>query len=400
MIILQYARTFLVLASLALLLAASTTGCVGDKSSRMDNSDLVAEEDLSPDGATDSVRMTIGSEGGILEFDDGVFLTVPTGALTDDVTFAISRSTLIPATWQALTDVYSLEPTGTTFVAAATFRFPYHEQLIPDGWFAGDISGYLLNDLGDTWENVGGVINAGYITVTLLHLSLVAAGVPLGCPENDNDCDGFTAATDCDDEDPNVNPGQTETLYDDIDNDCDPTTLDDDLDGDGYGEEDDCDDENPAINPGRIEIPYNDIDDDCDEATPDDDLDGDGYPVSRDCADENAAVNPGATEIEGNLIDDDCNPATSDGVVDIDGDGYSSSEDCNDYDAAINPGATEIPYNRKDDDCNPDTPDNDLDGDGHPSPRDCDDENEEVNPGMMEIEENGIDDDCDPTTPD
>jgi len=68
--------------------------------------------------------------------------------------------------------------------------------------------------------------------------------------EFDWDFDGFNGCGgDCDDTDIEVAPGQFEQVYDGVDNDCDPLTLDDDLDGDGYGHADDCDDTDPAINP-------------------------------------------------------------------------------------------------------------------------------------------------------
>lgn len=64
----------------------------------------------------------------------------------------------------------------------------------------------------------------------------------------DNDC--FCAVEDCDDDDDkNINPGAIEILYNGIDDDCDPSTLDDDLDQDGYGISEDCNDNNAAINP-------------------------------------------------------------------------------------------------------------------------------------------------------
>lgn len=37
-----------------------------------------------------------------------------------------------------------------------------------------------------------------------------------------------------------------------------------DFDGDGYTSDVDCDDLNPEVNPGRSEVPWNDLDDDCD----------------------------------------------------------------------------------------------------------------------------------------
>lgn len=58
-----------------------------------------------------------------------------------------------------------------------------------------------------------------------------------------------------------------------------------DADGDGYTARTDCDDENPEVNPGLTEVCYNEIDDDCSGLTPDDDCDLDGIPVGDDCDD-------------------------------------------------------------------------------------------------------------------
>jgi hypothetical protein len=90
-----------------------------------------------------------------------------------------------------------------------------------------------------------------------------------------------------------------------------------DADGDGFNELSDCDDNDPYVNPFAEEIPGNDIDDDCNPNTSPlegmkPDQDGDGYTTEVDCDDDAPLVHPGAREIPGNGIDDDCDPATAD----------------------------------------------------------------------------------------
>jgi hypothetical protein len=108
----------------------------------------------------------------------------------------------------------------------------------------------------------------------------------------DEDGDGFDTPEDCDDDDPDVNPGATE-VCDTIDNDCDTlidagddsfeggVTIFTDSDGDGYGDDDtereacaggpgtskvggDCDDANGEVNPDGFEVCNDDIDSNCD----------------------------------------------------------------------------------------------------------------------------------------
>jgi len=91
--------------------------------------------------------------------------------------------------------------------------------------------------------------------------------------------------SDCDDTDPLAGGGRAEVPYDGSDNDCAPSTPDDDIDGDGLLYADDCDDSDPLIGAREREVPYDGVDNDCDPVTRDDDLDGDGRVLADDCND-------------------------------------------------------------------------------------------------------------------
>jgi hypothetical protein len=191
---------------------------------------------------------------------------------------------------------------------------------------------------------------------------------------------------DCDDSDPDVNPGGFEVCDGgDVDEDCDGGADDNDAqgalggtewyfdqDGDAYGDPatditacgapmgmvadaTDCDDADPAIHPGATEVcDIGDTDDDCDGEVDDNDteatgktswypdVDGDGYgelggmPELRcdalagyagndgDCDDSDSAISPGDPEIcDANNVDEDC-----DSLSDCDDSSCSSAPSC------------------------------------------------------------------------
>jgi hypothetical protein len=203
------------------------------------------------------------------------------------------------------------------------------------------------------------------------------------CPPEclDNDNDGYGSGKDCKDYDcndgnPAMHPGAVEECENGLDDDCVdgdapcPETCDDqDEDGFGVGGAcvvQDCDDTNPNINPGAVETCDNQVDEDCNGVdlvcVTCTDNDGDGYGtgdscIGPDCDDSNPLVNPVAEEICGNGIDEDCDGEDCPkDCLDADLDGYGQGPqcegaDCNDADAFVHPGAFEICENGSDEDC-------------------------------------------------
>jgi hypothetical protein len=127
-----------------------------------------------------------------------------------------------------------------------------------------------------------------------------------------------------------------------------------DLDGDGYEDDVDCNDADPSVYPGATET-CNGVDDDCSGVVDDivtyyPDIDSDGYGDSSsgastgceipegsaanntDCSDTNAAINPAATETC-DEVDNDCDGETDEDLTtytwynDEDGDDYGDAED-------------------------------------------------------------------------
>jgi hypothetical protein len=126
--------------------------------------------------------------------------------------------------------------------------------------------------------------------------------------DHDKDDDGYNSTAyggnDCDDNDPDINPGAPEICNDNKDNDCDGSTdcsdsdcstsshCDHDNDNDGYDGTayggDDCDDNDPDINPGAPEICEDNKDNDCDGSTDCSD---------PDCANNSHCIDKGNLEI-------------------------------------------------------------------------------------------------------
>ncbi|HND29147.1 MAG TPA: MopE-related protein, partial [Myxococcota bacterium] len=239
-------------------------------------------------------------------------------------------------------------------------------------------------------------------------------------------------ATDCDDRDATVSPGDSERC-DGVDDDCDGFVDEADAvdapdwyrdaDSDGYGdatntaagctapagyvaENTDCDDRDAAVSPEADEL-CNGIDDNCDGSI-----------------DENSAIDALPWYLDGD--GDSYGDAASPYYACTQPAGYmADGSDCNDADGAISPAATEI-CDSADNDCDGlvddadsslDTssatawhPDADVDGYGDmysstlacvapptylADGTDCDDSTTRARPGRTEVCNDGLDNDCD-----
>ena len=338
-----------------------------------------------------------------------------------------------------------------------------------------DCNGDVDDGVGDQWPLDGdGDGYGGGETVQ-------ACDQPSGTADNADDCDDSDSRTypgaeercdgvdnDCDEA---VDEDVQEAWYGDNDGDGfgDPDLALDDCDPpDGYvGNDLDCDDNDAEVWPGNTEV-CNEIDDNCDGLVDEGlletfflDGDGDGFGTSEtveaceepsgyasegdDCDDSDASVNPDADELC-NDLDDDCDGEIDEDSaidaetwwVDADGDGYGgtsysytqceqpsgtveNSEDCDDLDEDVNPDADEY-CDGADNDCDGDTDEDDAldastwyadsDGDGYgdssttgeacdePSgytddDNDCDDTDSSVHPGASETPGDSTDSNCD-----
>jgi hypothetical protein len=246
---------------------------------------------------------------------------------------------------------------------------------------------------------------------------------------------GFLGHNDCNDGNPNVNPGAAEICTDGIDNDCDGLT--DGFDSDcGCPGDADCDEEPDASdncpqdpNPGQEDWNTDGQGDVCDDSDLDgvfDDTDNclliDNGPLQRSCVNDDnwqqpcmsnggCSGGPSGPGICGlpqanynsNALGDACDNNIDGGMPGFN-DFWPNGADCNDFNEFVNPSMSEVCGNGIDDNCAGGIDEgcpvgNDADNDGFTvAQNDCNDLNPFVNPGEIELCEDGIDNDCNDLT--
>jgi len=215
---------------------------------------------------------------------------------------------------------------------------------------------------------------------------LDADGMPDGC-DSDRDGDGFDEGSDCDENDPSI--GSAQTYYPDSDS-------------DGYGDSSsplttcapgvifvlssgDCNEGDPSINPGASETCFDLADLNCDGSSSFNDGDGDLVCDSVDsCLGSNDLLDGDA-----DLIPDGCDACPVDSLGDSDGDGSCDSDDvCPGADDFLDSDSDGVPNGC--DSCPADSND-DSDGDGS-----CD--SADLCPGfddLLDEDGDGLVDGCD-----
>ena len=132
---------------------------------------------------------------------------------------------------------------------------------------AGGVAPYdVLWSNGEAGDKISGLVPGNYsVTITDANGCMHSEEfIIMPSDIADGDQDGYGSDVDCDDTNPDINPGAEEIANNQVDENCDGVILIIDADSDGYHSDEDCDDSNPDINPGAAEIPGNGIDEDCD----------------------------------------------------------------------------------------------------------------------------------------
>lgn len=144
-------------------------------------------------GLPDSAEASIGPQGGRLEAN-GVSITIPAGALDDEVVITVERtSETTPSHLVAHSPVFRFGPAGTTFNVPVTVEIAFSG--VPD---AAQI--YWTRPDDNTYEGAGGTVVGDVVRAQISHFSLGFAGSATDDCGNDTidageQCDGSDLGT-------------------------------------------------------------------------------------------------------------------------------------------------------------------------------------------------------------
>jgi hypothetical protein len=130
----------------------------------------------------------VGAAGGTVH-GDGVTLTIPPGAVSDDVTITISRSSeTVPSGFVGSSSVFVFGPDGLLFARPVTVQIPF-----TDG--GGVATLFWSSRVGNGFDDVGGSAAGGVMTAQVTHFSRGFVGRHAG-PNDDASAIDSSAPTD------------------------------------------------------------------------------------------------------------------------------------------------------------------------------------------------------------
>ncbi len=150
-----------------------TTGDTAGDTVADTTGDTGSEGDIEEDG---TYVTTVGSEGGTVAGPDGLTLSIPVGALAEDVTFTIQTTAFTSADITSLSAYYELLPHGTEFLLPVRVTIPYDP--VAAAGHEGEIAVWTHIDGTDYWYELDSAVDtvAHTVTGTTNHLSIDWAG--------------------------------------------------------------------------------------------------------------------------------------------------------------------------------------------------------------------------------
>ncbi|MGE0325979.1 MAG: hypothetical protein AB7S68_26865 [Polyangiaceae bacterium] len=130
-------------------------------------------------GSNTAGKTTVGAQGGVIQLDNGFEITVPEGALTQDVSITVTELSETPAHsgFQSHGPSFLLGPEGQTFAKPLTLKLPYTGVALPQGMKL-DVRAFTAPKGSDAFTQLT-VTERGesVITTSTTHFSVFTAGM-------------------------------------------------------------------------------------------------------------------------------------------------------------------------------------------------------------------------------